>query len=242
MNETTVRFLSLACCLPAVAGRCHLPCLGHAVPSQCAPPPPPRLRGGPAVAYSVAALARDAGPWRRAKHHLLQRSHRRLTGQQWRAALQLLREMPGRGVTANTITYSAAACACEKGLQWGTDVQLSCEKGRGFAPNTAIYRTAVCVCEEGQQWRLLCRSSCAKRPAMASRRPPSLSNLLYRRCTGCNFPPSLPPPLPPSLPPSLHPHRIPCLPPLPHTGRGGTGWGGRARGGGRGENYVLPWA
>ena len=62
--------------------------------------------------------------------------------------------MLGEGVQRNTITYSAAISACEKGEQWQQALELF-ERMRGecVQRNTITYSAAISACGKGGQWQ-----------------------------------------------------------------------------------------
>jgi len=65
-----------------------------------------------------------------------------------------LREMESRGITPNTISYSAAISACEKEGQWQQALILLREmESRGISPGTISYNAAISACEKGGQWQ-----------------------------------------------------------------------------------------
>jgi pentatricopeptide repeat protein len=57
--------------------------------------------------------------------------------------------MEARGVERDTITYSAAISACEKGGQWEHALRLHEEmEARGVKRNTITYSAAISACEQ----------------------------------------------------------------------------------------------
>merc|ERR1712146_613455 len=73
---------------------------------------------------------------------------------QWQEALRLLDEMKKNNIAPDTITYSAAISACEKGGQSQEALRLLDEmKKNNIPPNTITYNAAISACEKGGQWQ-----------------------------------------------------------------------------------------
>ena len=61
--------------------------------------------------------------------------------------------MKEAGIQPNTITYSAAISACEKGNQWKEALALlSKMKQEDIKADTITYNAAISACEKGNQW------------------------------------------------------------------------------------------
>ena len=70
-------------------------------------------------------------------------------------ALDLLWEMTHQDIGKDTITYTAAISACEKGQQWTLALDLLGEMTHdGIDKDTSTYTAAISACEMGQQWTL----------------------------------------------------------------------------------------
>jgi pentatricopeptide repeat protein len=58
------------------------------------------------------------------------------------------------GVAPNTISYSAAISACEKGMQWKEALRLLRDMAsKGVQPNTISYSAAISACETCHKWK-----------------------------------------------------------------------------------------
>ena len=58
---------------------------------------------------------------------------------------------PAEGIPADTITYSAAISACEKGGQWQRALQLLEDmQAKGIPADTITYSAAISACEKGR--------------------------------------------------------------------------------------------
>jgi pentatricopeptide repeat protein len=69
--------------------------------------------------------------------------------------LDLLREMETKDISPNTITYSSAISACEKGGVWEVALDLLREmETKDIPPNTITYSSAISACEKGGVWEV----------------------------------------------------------------------------------------
>jgi pentatricopeptide repeat domain-containing protein 1 len=74
--------------------------------------------------------------------------------QQWKPAVELLREMPKRGLTPNVVSYTAVLNACGKS-QWEIALYLLDEMNKiGLRPNVMSYSSAISACAKGGQWEI----------------------------------------------------------------------------------------
>ena len=65
-------------------------------------------------------------------------------------ALSLVREMPGRRLKPEVISYSASISACEKGLQWVRALSLVREMpSRRLELEVISYGASISACEKG---------------------------------------------------------------------------------------------
>eukprot|EP00434_Breviolum_minutum_P025667 symbB.v1.2.022682.t1/scaffold2025.1/size93651/5 len=76
---------------------------------------------------------------------------------EWRSALNILWEMKGRKLSADTIACSAAISACEKAAQWEVALQLLCNMQPAKLYASGItYSATISACEKAHQWQAAC--------------------------------------------------------------------------------------
>ena len=62
--------------------------------------------------------------------------------------------MQSQNIRANTVTYSAAISACEKGWQWQQALRLLGDMQiKNIWADTVSYSAAISACEKGWQWQ-----------------------------------------------------------------------------------------
>ncbi|CAK0886313.1 unnamed protein product, partial [Prorocentrum cordatum] len=74
----------------------------------------------------------------------------------WREALDMLNQvLLEDNITADTVSYSAAISACEKGRSWPWAlVCLGDMRRRGVGRDVIVFGAAMSACEKGSQWHL----------------------------------------------------------------------------------------
>ncbi|CAE8628679.1 unnamed protein product, partial [Polarella glacialis] len=73
---------------------------------------------------------------------------------QWQMAVALLARMPKVGLNPNVISYNAAICACERGLQWESVLDLTRQMSAArVAMNTATHTAALMTFSSAGRWQ-----------------------------------------------------------------------------------------